>query len=61
MSVNPELLEILVCPKCKGALYLTSNQNGLNCDPCGLHFEIKDDIPNMLIEDARPISSDVDK
>ena len=56
MSINAELLEILVCPKCKGELYLTPNQDGLNCDACRLQYEIRDDIPNMLIEDARSLS-----
>ena len=58
MPVNPDLLKILVCPKCKGALYLTPDQDGLNCDPCRLQYGIRDDIPNMLIEDARAISPD---
>ncbi len=57
MSVNPNLLDILVCPKCKGELSLTPNADGLNCDPCRLQYEIRDDIPNMLIEDARSLSS----
>ena len=56
MAVNPELLEILVCPKCKGELVLTPNQDGLNCTPCGLQYEIRDDIPIMLIEEARPLN-----
>lgn len=54
MAVNEELLEILVCPKCKGALYLTREKDGLVCDACKLLFEIKDDIPIMLIDEARP-------
>ena len=57
MAVHPELLEILVCPKCKGDLYLTDLQDGLICDPCGLKYEIRDDIPIMLIEEAQPVSA----
>ncbi len=53
MSLNEELLEILVCPKCKGSLYLTEPQDGLVCDKCRLVFEIRDDIPVMLIDEAK--------
>ena len=56
MAVHPELLEILVCPKCKGSLVLTDEQDGLICNPCGLKYEIRDDIPIMLIDEAQPIS-----
>lgn len=55
MAVNEELLEILVCPKCKGPLYLTEEKNGLVCDACALMFEIRDDIPVMLIDEAKPV------
>ena len=55
MPVNPDLLDILVCPKCKGQLELTPDQGGLNCESCRLQYEIRDDIPIMLIEEARPL------
>ena len=55
MAVNPKLLEILVCPKCKGDLVLTQNSDGLICDACRLKYEIKDDIPIMLIDEAKPL------
>jgi uncharacterized protein YbaR (Trm112 family) len=55
MAISTELLEILVCPKCKGELYLTEAQDGLICDPCGLKYEIRDDIPIMLIDEAQPV------
>jgi uncharacterized protein len=55
MTISPELLEILVCPKCKGELVLTESQDGLICGPCGLKYEIRDDIPIMLIDEAQPI------
>jgi uncharacterized protein YbaR (Trm112 family) len=56
MTIHPELLEILVCPKCKGELILNQNQEGLICHACGLMYEIRDDIPIMLIDEARTIS-----
>jgi uncharacterized protein YbaR (Trm112 family) len=55
MAVSKELLEILVCPKCKGEVVLTQKEDGLVCDACSLCYEIKDDIPIMLIEEAKSI------
>ena len=55
MAVSKELLEILACPKCKGDIYPTPNEDGLICDRCKLLYEIKDDIPIMLIKEAKPI------
>jgi uncharacterized protein len=55
MSVNPMLLEILVCPKCRGDLVLTEKEDGLICRSCRLKYEIKDDIPIMLIDEAIPL------
>jgi uncharacterized protein len=60
MAVNEELLEILVCPKCKGPLYLTKTKDGLVCEKCRLIFEIRDDIPVMLIDEAKPYSGKPD-
>lgn len=55
MAIAQDLLEILVCPKCKGGIYLNSDRNGLICDHCRLLYEIRDDIPIMLIEEAKSI------
>jgi len=55
MAVSQELLDILVCPKCKGDLELTADQDGLICRACRLLYEIRDDIPIMLIDEARPL------
>ena len=55
MPIAQDLLEILVCPKCKGPIYVNAEQNGLICDQCRLCYEIRDDIPIMLIEEAKPI------
>ena len=56
MAINPELLEILACPKCKGGIRLNPTQDGLICDQCRLLYEIRDDIPIMLIDEARPVT-----
>ena len=55
MAVSPELLEILACPKCKGNIYLNDTEDGLICNHCKLLYEIKDEIPIMLIDEAKPI------
>ena len=57
MAISQELLEILACPKCKGNIYLNDAQNGLICDHCQLLYEIKDDIPIMLIDEAKPLDA----
>jgi uncharacterized protein YbaR (Trm112 family) len=56
MALSQELLDILACPKCKGNLQLNRAQDGLVCDACRLMYPIRDDIPIMLIEEAKPIS-----
>ncbi|NQT10146.1 MAG: Trm112 family protein [Desulfobacteraceae bacterium] len=57
MSVSQGLLDILACPKCKGDIYLNDAKDGLICDNCQLLYEIKDDIPIMLIDEAKPIEN----
>lgn len=56
MAIHPELLEILACPQCKGDVRLTPAQDGLVCDRCRLVYKIRDDIPIMLIEEAKPLA-----
>ena len=55
MAISQELLEILACPKCKGNIRLTDAGDGLVCDNCKLLYEIKEDIPIMLIDEANPL------
>ena len=55
MAVSQELLDILVCPKCKGPIHLNKSRDGLICDHCKLMYEIRDDIPVMLIDEAQPL------
>ena len=55
MAIHEQLLEILVCPKCKGDIHMSEGQDGLICDACLLMYEIRDDIPIMLIDEAIPI------
>ncbi|HEX7321265.1 MAG TPA: Trm112 family protein [bacterium] len=48
-----ELLDILVCPKCKGELDYRKDPEELVCHACLLAYPVKDDIPIMLIDEAR--------
>jgi len=53
-----ELLAILVCPQCKGELQYDHKDNQkeeLICNKCRLAYPVKDDIPIMLIDEARKI------
>jgi uncharacterized protein YbaR (Trm112 family) len=57
MAVDQKLLDILVCPKCRGDLELTRAQDGLVCAVCDLVYPVRDDIPIMLIDEAVPRDS----
>jgi uncharacterized protein YbaR (Trm112 family) len=57
MGISKELLEILVCPKCKGELRLNQAQDGLICENCRLLYEIREDIPIMLIDEAKNLDA----
>lgn len=52
MGIDKKLLDILACPKCKGDLILKDDGSGLVCENCSLLYLIKEDIPNMLIDEA---------
>ena len=56
MPISQELLDILACPKCKGELKMTEKQDGLVCQACKLVYPIREDIPVMLIEEAKPLA-----
>jgi uncharacterized protein len=53
MAISKELLEILACPLCKEEVKLTADGNGLKCVKCSRVYPIRDDIPIMLIEEAK--------
>jgi uncharacterized protein len=55
MSVSPQLLRILVCPKCKGDLTYREAESVLECPACRLSYAVRDDIPIMLIDEATPL------
>ena len=55
MGISKELLEILACPKCKGEVRLNPTEDGLICDRCRLFYEIREEIPIMLIDEAKKL------
>ena len=52
MPLSKELLDVLACPKCKGALDYKEMENRLLCGKCRLSYEIKEGIPVMLVDQA---------
>ena len=53
MAISKELLEILVCPLCKAPVRLKADGSGLKCEKCARVYPIKDDIPVMLVDEAK--------
>jgi uncharacterized protein YbaR (Trm112 family) len=56
--MDPKLLEILVCPLCKGPLVWRKESQELICKGDRLAYPVKDDIPVMLEEEARELRPD---
>jgi uncharacterized protein len=54
--LKKQLLEILVCPQCKGELeYRTEGEECLVCHSCKLIYRVENDIPVMLTDEAKPL------
>ncbi len=59
VSIAPEVLELLACPKCHGGLRGTlgsadsADPKGFVCEACKLFFALDDGLPNMLLDEAR--------
>lgn len=53
MAISKELLEILACPLCKEEVRLTGDGNGLKCVKCHRVYPIREDIPVMLVDEAK--------
>jgi uncharacterized protein YbaR (Trm112 family) len=51
MSLDPRLLEIIVCPACRGALRALPDE--LACQACGLVYPVREGIPVLLVDEAR--------
>ena len=60
-KVDPKLLEILVCPLTKGPLRYDSKAQELISDQARLAYPIRDGIPIMLVDEARPLDPDAER
>ncbi len=56
--MDARLLDILVCPICKANLEYRKAPAELLCKPCRLAFPVRDGIPIMLADEARPVAGD---
>ena len=53
MPIDPELLEILACPECKTPVEVVKDGAGLRCAKCRRVYPVQDDIPVMLVDEAK--------
>ena len=55
MKLDPQLLTLVVCPACRSALAVDEQAEELVCTSpsCGLAYPVRDDIPVLLVDEAR--------
>ena len=56
--LDPKLLEILACPQCKGPVVPAGDQSSLTCGKCRLRYLVEDEVPIMLIEEAKHLDEE---
>ncbi len=56
--MDKRLLDILVCPLCKGSLHLEADKQELICKLDRLAYPIRNDIPVMLVDEARSLTAE---
>jgi uncharacterized protein YbaR (Trm112 family) len=56
--MDKRLLDILVCPLCKSQLHLKADSQELICKADRLAYPIRDDVPVMLVDEARSLNAD---
>jgi uncharacterized protein YbaR (Trm112 family) len=57
VPLDPDFLALLACPRCKGPVSPVDSGDGLCCPNCRLVYPVEDEIPQMLPELARPLST----
>ena len=55
MAVHPDLLDLIRCPKCLGRLHERGDR--LCCEPCRVFYPVVDEIPQLLVDEARPLEA----
>jgi len=58
MAFDKELLDILICPKCKKDFKLAEQEDWLICEHCQLKYPIKDETPILLVDETEPLEND---
>lgn len=58
MNLDQKLLDLIVCPACHGTLAVDDSASELICTGCGLAYPVRDDIPVLLVDEARQSRSD---
>jgi uncharacterized protein YbaR (Trm112 family) len=53
VNLDPALLEILACPNCRADLRVDDAAGELVCTGCGFAYPVRDDIPILLVDEAR--------
>ena len=56
MALSKDILDMVVCPGCRGDLTLTVDGDGLVCESCRLSYPIRNDIAILRIDEAKPLS-----
>jgi uncharacterized protein YbaR (Trm112 family) len=59
--IDAKLLDILVCPQCKGKVTANADESALVCEPCALAYPIRDEIPVMLVDEASSLKTAEDE
>ena len=54
-AIPPQLLQLLVCPQCRGPLVENTTSARLECSACALGYPVRDGIPIMLRDEAVPL------
>jgi uncharacterized protein YbaR (Trm112 family) len=55
MPLSKDLLDILACPQCKGPVQYDEPAQEICCRHCALAYPVRDEIPVMLVDEARPL------
>jgi uncharacterized protein YbaR (Trm112 family) len=55
VPLAPQLLALVRCPKCRGEVTLRPDGSAFVCQPCRLVYAVEGDIPNFLIDEAKPL------
>jgi len=58
MSIDPRLLEMLVCPACREQLQMRPDSEEIGCSGCKRIYPVRDGIAVMLVDQARETKSD---